>query len=160
MRRSSRKWDTCTSKTLVPHNVHSVGTIQKLWLGLIPSKDRFQEMYWNGRPFFGKWQWVTHNLARTHKRRPWKPFPVGQWERVSAYHPLLFQVSSFLGFIARRTSCCKVVGVRSATQTEGLFIPGLQSAKTPAEGEGEDSRAMCCANVCCSLCSPWLQLLL
>ena len=42
-----------------------------------------------------------------------------------------------------RMCCCRVLQVRSAPLTEGLFIWRLQSAETPGESEGEDSREMC-----------------
>lgn len=42
-------------------------------------------------------QWVTHKLAGRHTETV-ETVLVGQWEYVSAYYSLLFQVSTFLGF--------------------------------------------------------------
>lgn len=75
------------------------------------------------RPLFGKRQWVTHKLALMHTQRQWKPL-VGQWEYVSSHYSLWFQVFTSLGFIRRMMCCFRVLGVSSATQTEGLFNPG------------------------------------
>lgn len=105
-----------------------------------PSKDRFMKIYWK-RQKASLWQEAVGNTQTgTQAQRNRGHCPVGQWEYVSAYYSLWFQVSTFLGFIMWRMCCCRVGEVRSATHIEGLFISRLQSAQTPEEREGEDKR--------------------
>lgn len=122
----------------------------------IPSKDRFMEIYWN-RQKASLWQEAMGNTETGSKAHTdtVETILVGQWECVSAYYSLRFQVSTFLGFIMWRMCCCRVSGVRSATQTEALFIPRLQSAQTPGEKEGEDSREMCWAILQFCVCASY-----
>lgn len=130
----------------------------------MPSKDRLSEIYWN-RQKASLWQEAMGNTQTGMKAHTEtvETILVGQWECVSAYYLLWFQVFTFLGFIMWRMCCCRVSEVRSATQTEGLFILRLESAKTPGEKEGEDSREMCWAILQFRMCpilffSPWLQI--
>lgn len=97
------------------------------------------------KPLFGKTRWATHTLAYMN-RRTMETIPVSQWEYVSAYYSLSFQISTLLGFIARET----LPGVRPAKQTEGIFIPRQQSAETPAE-TGELETGEKCAQRFCAL---------
>lgn len=82
------------------------------------------------KPFLGKTRWATYKLAQMHTGRV-ETVPVGHWEYVSAHYSLPFQISALLGFICEGHPA----GVRSATQTEGIFILKQQSVEAlpPAE---------------------------
>lgn len=95
------------------------------------------------KPLFGKMRWATHTLAYMN-RRTMETIPVSQWEYVSAYYSLSFQISTLLGFIVRET----LPGVRPAKQTEGIFIPRQQSAETPAETGVLETGEKCAQRFC------------
>lgn len=61
--------------------------------------------------------------------------------------PIIRFRSRFPLFLVLSCEGC-VLRVRSAPQTEGLFTLGLQSAETPGERGGQDTREMCAAILC------------
>lgn len=112
----------------------------------IPSKDRIVEIYWKIQkaPLWQEAVGNTRTGMHAHKETV-ETVLVGQWEYVSAYYLLWFQLSTFLGFIMWKMHRCRLLEVRSATQTEGFFISGLQSAESSGEKGRGGQRKICWA---------------
>lgn len=120
----------------------------------ILSKDRFMEIYWN-RQKASLWQEAmgnTHTGVHAHRNRGNLPgWPVG------ICLCLLFAfVPTFHFYLGCSCEAC-VPGVRSATQTEGLFILEVQSANLLEKEEAGQERNVLGNFVPSQLFSPLLQ---